>query len=201
MLIFIRHAETDWNHEGRIQGTIDTCLTTTGRERAMQLALQFRQSDINLIWTSPLRRAGETAKILSTYIHPLGKPIRIRQLQTLMERPYGIYQGKRLKDLGNQFATQEELVHGDGVETWFHLQRRVMQTLLTISKGPDQAIIVTHGGWLKAMHAILQTGLHRVNGDNLTGYALKRSNLISILSYVNQKQIRDEIGAIQIDQP
>ena len=62
-LILVRHGETPWNKEGRIQGTSDIELSDTGIEQARKLALSLKDSKIEAIHASPLKRAYRTEEI------------------------------------------------------------------------------------------------------------------------------------------
>ncbi len=63
-LLLIRHGETDWNNERRIQGNTDTPLNTCGIEQAEQLATRIAEEKIDALYTSPLARARMTAEII-----------------------------------------------------------------------------------------------------------------------------------------
>ena len=60
-LLLVRHGETDWNAAGRIQGCTDTPLNARGRAQALALAGRLRDERPQRLYTSPLRRARETA--------------------------------------------------------------------------------------------------------------------------------------------
>lgn len=73
-LILIRHGETDWNVEGRLQGATDIPLNEKGRRQAAGLALAIRDHSVNRIVSSNLTRAIETARVIS---HGLDTPFQI----------------------------------------------------------------------------------------------------------------------------
>ena len=60
-LVLVRHGETDWNRERRFQGHADTPLNDAGRGQARALAALLRSERLSAVYTSPLRRAKETA--------------------------------------------------------------------------------------------------------------------------------------------
>jgi broad specificity phosphatase PhoE len=64
-LILIRHGETDWNWQGRWQGQADPPLNETGRAQAQQTAKELCQFHLDALYSSDLRRAHETAEIIS----------------------------------------------------------------------------------------------------------------------------------------
>jgi len=65
IIVLIRHGETDWNIEGRYQGQADPPLNSRGILQAQQLAIELNKSNLQILYTSPLRRAKQTAQILS----------------------------------------------------------------------------------------------------------------------------------------
>ena len=60
-IVMVRHGETDWNRERRFQGRADQPLNEAGRAQARELAELLRGEPVSAVYTSPLRRAGETA--------------------------------------------------------------------------------------------------------------------------------------------
>jgi len=64
-IILIRHGETNWNVEGRYQGQADPPLNTRGFDQAHELADKLADCKFNMIYTSPLKRAFQTAKIIA----------------------------------------------------------------------------------------------------------------------------------------
>lgn len=73
-LYLLRHGETDWNREGRLQGRTDIPLNQTGREQVRRAAevLAARSPHIDLIFTSPLARARESAGIVAERLAQTG---------------------------------------------------------------------------------------------------------------------------------
>lgn len=68
-ILLIRHGETDWNRNGRFQGRTEVGLNQRGREQARALALALKDEPIEAIYSSPLTRSMETARIIKAY-HP-----------------------------------------------------------------------------------------------------------------------------------
>src|SRR4029079_8992231 len=64
-LLVARHGETDWNRAGRWQGWADPPLNDTGRAQARRLAEELRETAVDAVYSSDLRRAFETAEILA----------------------------------------------------------------------------------------------------------------------------------------
>ena len=72
-IYLVRHGETDWNREQRLQGRIDTPLNRIGLAQAGQVADRFRALTGATVVTSPLARARDTARTIAR-----GKPLGIR---------------------------------------------------------------------------------------------------------------------------
>lgn len=84
----VRHGETDWNVEKRIQGQIDIPLNHTGKAQALAMASNAGHHHFSAIYCSDLIRASETARAISEH---LGLDLHTRA--GLRERHYGIFQG------------------------------------------------------------------------------------------------------------
>ena len=84
----VRHGETDWNGERRIQGQIDIDLNSAGRAQARAVADGLRGHDFAAIYSSDLLRAWHTAQIAAT-----GRQIAVSPAPTLRERHFGVLQG------------------------------------------------------------------------------------------------------------
>lgn len=87
-ICIIRHGETDWNVEKRIQGHTDIPLNETGRAQALAMAFNAAHQRFDAIYSSDLLRATETARLLAQR-----EDQEIRLLPQLRERHYGIFQG------------------------------------------------------------------------------------------------------------
>ncbi len=87
-ICIIRHGETAWNVEKRIQGHTDIPLNETGRAQALAMAFNAAHQRFNAIYSSDLARARETAQALAQR-----EDHEVRPLPQLRERHYGIFQG------------------------------------------------------------------------------------------------------------
>lgn len=86
--ILIRHGQTKWNRVEKYRGRTHLALNKTGRRQAEAVALNIKELPISAIYTSPLKRAVDTANILSKHI---GVPVQI--LGGLIDIDYGGWQG------------------------------------------------------------------------------------------------------------
>jgi probable phosphoglycerate mutase len=87
-ICIIRHGETDWNVEKRIQGHTDVPLNETGRAQAMAMAFNAAHQRFQAIYSSDLARTVETAKLLAQR-----EEQDVKLLPQLRERHYGVFQG------------------------------------------------------------------------------------------------------------
>lgn len=97
-LIFTRHGETEWNRLRKTQGATDTTLTDRGREQARLLAERLRGQRIDVIYSSSLSRAMETAKIIA---HEVSAPVISEP--DLMEYGFGSWEGMHIDSLRDDF--------------------------------------------------------------------------------------------------
>jgi len=100
-----RHGQTDWNREKRFQGHYDIPLNDTGREQARALAGVLQNKGIGQIYTSPKKRAVETAEIVN---RSLKKKLDI--IEHLREISHGIYDGMTLDEVYSK--------HTDDIKKW-----------------------------------------------------------------------------------
>ena len=147
-LLVIRHAPTDWNKEGRIQGRADTPLGAAGRDRARTGRLP-RACDGALCLSSPLTRALETARLLGLEPHPEPR---------LIEMHWGEWEGRRLAELRSEIGAAMAANEARGLdfrppggESPRDVQERLKPLLAELS-GPT--IFVTHKGVLRALYAL-----------------------------------------------
>ncbi len=87
-ICIIRHGETDWNVEKRIQGHTDIPLNENGRAQALAMAFNAAHQRFQAIYSSDLARAQETARVLAQR-----EGLEVKLLPQLRERHFGVFQG------------------------------------------------------------------------------------------------------------
>jgi probable phosphoglycerate mutase len=97
-IIAIRHGQTAWNAEMRMQGQLDTALDALGRWQAQQLAQALAHEPIDVIVTSDLSRAMQTAAPLAH-----AKKLRVRPERGLRERCFGVFEGFTYADIARHW--------------------------------------------------------------------------------------------------
>ncbi|USD36004.1 histidine phosphatase family protein [Ferrimonas sp. SCSIO 43195] len=157
----IRHGETQWNRQGRLQGSQDSPLTETGLAQAHSLAQDLRQQRLDALYASPLLRARRTAEIINQY-----QRLPLLTHPGLSERNFGDLEGRRRDERPELWQAmtlrfQQNSVDVPGFEPADSLSRRAMTTLASLHQcHPDASVaVVTHGEWL------------RVVGNALAGHA------------------------------
>jgi uncharacterized phosphatase len=145
-LVLVRHGETDWNRERRFQGHADTPLNDAGRRQAGELAASLRGDDFAAVYTSPLRRASETATIVAAQLG-----LQAVELDALREIDVGDWQGMTVDDVKAQFPEQAAAAWQTGWpngETNDQLGARVLPALLDLGdRHAGHSIVgVTHAG-------------------------------------------------------
>jgi len=147
-ICLVRHGETDWNKIGKLQGHTDIELNKRGILQANVCADYLSNTPFDLIITSPLKRAKQTAEIIAEK-----KCLPLIEMQQFIERNYGDAEGmteearlKKFPDL--QYTNQESKED---------LRTRVMNGLRQIQKEHKESniILVAHGAVINSILAIL----------------------------------------------
>lgn len=145
-LILIRHGETLWNKEGRVQGTSDVELSATGKKQAEFLALSLKDHLIEGIHASPLKRAYQTAEIINKFHH-----LDIQIHRDLMEMDQGDFEGLSFKELmaGKKEFLQKWISDPASIkmpngESLSELQKRAWNAMEEIIGKSQNALIVSH---------------------------------------------------------
>lgn len=164
-LLLVRHGETDWNREGRLQGHADPPLNDAGRAQAREVARRLAHVQLHAAYSSDLLRASETAKIiLARRGVPLGTDPGLREIDV------GSWSGLTRKEIEQRFPGMHE---HDGESRGDHLERVLQAVLRIAEKHPgERALIVSHGGSLRALrrHALRVDSVPRL--ANCAAYRL-----------------------------
>lgn len=157
-LLLVRHGESVWNEEERLQGQQDVPLSEWGRAQAKALGRRLRDEFLAACYSSPLRRALETAQeILGTF----ASPPSLTLMTELMERRFGEWEGKCLSDLDKAIFSRWLAAHqlpappdGESMdELLVRVERGLRRILTEVPEG--SVLVVGHGGSLKAALCVL----------------------------------------------
>ena len=155
-VIAIRHGETAWNVDTRIQGQLDIPLNDTGRWQAQRLARALAEEPLQAIYASDLGRALETAQALAAAVG-----LEVITDPGLRERGFGIFEGRTWKeieeqwpDLSARWRKRDPEFGPEGGETLVSFYDRCITTASRIAAAhAGQSIaIVAHGGVLDCLY-------------------------------------------------
>ena len=168
-LYLVRHGESEWNAEGRLQGQADPALSAAGREQAQALAAIVAQLGPARVVSSDLTRARDTAALAGHPEAPTDPRWRERTLgdwETYLER---------------EVATPEQMaafrrgeLTPEGGETWPQFQARVAGALEELATAGGDWLVFTHGGCVRA-------AVSHVTGADWRGIAGPANTSLSVL--------------------
>jgi uncharacterized phosphatase len=145
-IYLVRHGETDWNAQRRIQGRTDIPLNDTGRAQAATTGALLARRDWDGIFASPLSRAFETAGIIAAEIG-LGTPGIV---DAIAERNYGEAEGLNWEQIDAMFPGDTPV---PGRETHEAVAERAVPALiaLALSNAGKSLVVVSHGGVIRSV--------------------------------------------------
>ena len=155
-LIVIRHGETEWNRERRMQGTTDTRLSELGRAQAQALGRRLASREFAALYSSNLSRARQTAEAIAV--------LTGRDVVTdprLQERRFGIFEGllsaeirTRYPEEHARFASRDPDYEVPGGESASAFTARCLGCLSEIAgrHSGEEVVVVTHGLVLDSLY-------------------------------------------------
>lgn len=152
-IYLVRHGETDWNRQRRIQGSTDIPLNETGRAQARVTGQLLARRRWNGIFASPLSRAMETAEIIADHIGlPAPQP-----LAAVVERNYGVAEGCTDKEIDAKYPVGSNV---PGREPREAVVNRVLPALIQLAEDHhgESVIVVAHGGVIASVLAAVAPG-------------------------------------------
>ena len=178
-ILAVRHGETAWNRDTRIQGHTDIELNAHGRWQATQLAQALREEPIHAFYASDLSRAFETAQaVAQVHARTVEKHLGLR------ERHFGSFEGRTWAELESDFPEEARAWRTRvpdfapiGGESLLQLQTRVVQTVseLAARHPGEQVLMVAHGGVLDIIYrAATRLDIQAPRSWQLTNTAINR---------------------------
>ena len=155
-MLAIRHGETDWNVDGRIQGQLDIKLNATGAWQVQRLARALAGEEIAAVYSSDLLRAFETAQAVA---RACSRPVVTDA--GLRERGFGIFEGLSFAEIGQRWPEQHERWRkrdpefgAPGGETLQQFYARSIASATRLAAlHPGQTIaLVSHGGVMDCLY-------------------------------------------------
>lgn len=175
LIYMVRHGETHWNVERRLQGHADSPLTTRGIREAQRVADELAPVRFDVVYASDLLRARRTAELLVQE-----RKLRVIGTELLRERYFGRYEGQPYThfrtEMADALAQRDGLVYEQQLDYRIHPEietdRQVTDRALdlvqevTRQHGGKSVLMVTHGGMVRSL-------LYRLGYGCVDGYPKK----------------------------
>ena len=149
ILYLVRHGETEKNKYGLIQGQTECDLSTKGIESAKQLIPLINDINIDVVISSPLKRAVDTARIITENKFPINTDDRI------IERDWGMCEGASIEEVDTVKCWNfYENTDDNGIEKVQDLLKRVSEFIEDIKArySDKKVLVVAHSAVLRAIH-------------------------------------------------
>lgn len=153
-IYIVRHGEVDWNSKGLVLGQKDFPLNNKGKKQAIELKNHLKKINFNVIFSSDLMRANETAKIIAA-----NKKIPLKVTNALREQSFGKYEGWEKQKFLKLFDKWQEMsnderhryVLSDDMESNEQAVNRFITFLreIVISHKRKTVLVVTHGALMR----------------------------------------------------
>lgn len=175
-IYLIRHGMTSGNVEGRYVGITDNDLCEEGVNEILELKEKFEYPNVGRVYSSPLKRAIQTARLIYPEITPI-------VVNSLRESNFGDFEGKRFEDLKDlpeftEWMSSEYNVAPPNGESMKEIEKRVVEgfndIILDMMKNKvSEVALVTHGGVIRSLLALCglpKRPLNEWGVKNGTGY-------------------------------
>lgn len=154
-IFLIRHGQSEWNSLNKVQGQQNTILTDLGKKQALCLGDRLIDANIDIIYTSDLIRAYNTAEIISKRIN---KPLVANE--SIREINFGLWEGLTIQELQTKYKNEyftwlkePDKLNIEGLENLMTLQKRAMKYVneILLENNGKNIAIVSHGAILKTI--------------------------------------------------
>jgi len=146
-IILVRHGSTEWNDKDVFRGRVDISLDKIGIQQAYAIANRLSVLDVSAVYSSPLKRALETAQIIATKLK-----VNIKAEDSLVDFDFGKWQGLSTREVQKQFPqaykqwlSEPHLVKIPGAENLSDVRNRITKMLFeTLIKEKNDIVVVSH---------------------------------------------------------
>jgi len=161
-ILAIRHGETPWNVDTRIQGQLDIGLNDMGKWQALRVGQALREEDISAIYSSDLARAFETAQAIAQS-NALAAKLNVTPHTDLRERHFGHLQGQTWAEIEAGWPEDAKLWRGRdphwspiGGESLTVVRERIARCVHALASQHvgEQIVLVAHGGVMDALYRL-----------------------------------------------
>lgn len=196
-LYLIRHGESEWNRQGRIQGALDSDLSGLGREQARLIGVAFAEKQVHSVVSSTATRALETCRIA---LKAFAGRVPCEKSALLREINLGAWEGMTAAELKRRSPDQVDLwfhrpsqVRIEGGETMRSFRLRIMREMRRLlAARPDRTVAVfTHGGVI----CTCLTGLLGLKLDDMWRFKIHNGSITKIIFPMGRPRI-ELLGSI-----
>ncbi len=174
-LYLIRHGQTDWNREQRFQGRFDIDLNQEGLKQIRQLSTNLSNAGLTRIYTSPLKRAYNSANVISaTTAAP------VVQIDDLIEIDYGLWQGRTHEEIKSSSPElyekwinhpwDIELPDGEPTDQFYKRVSLAIDDIINVLDKDSTIAVCTHG------HVLRVIMLHLLKLDQSQFWQIEQEN-------------------------
>lgn len=159
-IYLVRHGETNWNLEQKMQGSYDSDLTENGVNDAKLLGESLKNINFNAIYSSPLGRAADTAKYVAG-----DRDIEIIYKDELKEMNFGIFEGELYEDIKEKYSTEWDnfwnkphlykSIEGEEYTEVIDRAKSILNEVIENHK-EGNILVVTHTALIKAIYSIIK---------------------------------------------
>lgn len=187
-LYIIRHGQTQWNLEKRLQGWKNSDLTKKGILDAKNLRDRLKDIDFDFIYSSSQKRAIDTAEIIRD-----GRSIDIIQLEGLKEIGFGKWEGMEREELQRKYKKEFDVYLNTphlyrpikGAESYEDIYKRVEESLNEILKNKgENVLLVSHGVTIKILTSIIK----EIPLEEIYNIPIHRGTALNICEIKNGKK-------------
>ena len=166
-----RHGQTDWNINFLLQGVTDIPMNSTGIEQVKAAARALQKSDWDLVLTSPLGRARETAKIIAEH---LGFD-EVFEQDLLIERSFGEAEGLAYEQWKTKYSNLDEIPGGESKSELTARSELLLETFASTHPG-KRILAISHGALIRTVLSISSENQLPREGERLGNASL---NIVS----------------------
>ena len=169
MIYLVRHGQTDWNKQGRVQGVQDIPLNMNGIKQAMDNRDLYKGHHFTHVFTSPLQRAEKTAKIITSK----AKVDHFEVADELIEYDFGLRDGTTIEEDARELEANSRRAHPVDYheEDEEHFVKRIAKILIEAGMKEGNVMLVTHG-------AVISTILQMLLPKNQDQYIFLENNSV-----------------------
>lgn len=174
-ITLVRHGETIWNREMRLQGSRDIPLSEAGLLQAEQVAARLQGEEHHIVHSSDLQRAHKTAALIAATLR-VDHEVHV----DLRERSFGKLEGLTRSEITDRYPDFWEPGHkpesGLNVETFDQLRERALRIITEIADRYEgqNVLVISHGGFINAFLHKISEGLYGSGVNKLGNTSITR---------------------------